>query len=544
MSCNYNILATTKSMSLAETFDGGKTWSKPNYPNNRILTDAQSGYAANIKEKGVGDGKFLIIGNYIYVVFYAASDSAGPSIARSKVSDQGKPGTWLKYYCTDSSNKSTCSFSEPGIGGKSTRFVDNSYIPINKNITYNSYVDRYISISHFGSTGSVLNFSLTNDILGDWKWSEEIYPMTAEWNTPESQNWIRTPQGRYLFDYVSLVNIDGDSSKTGKEFYVYYMKIYPGEDWTKRYLYRRKVTLHKENLTGQFANIALTLYKSGNQYRASTDRVQVSKGYGYVENLGYISPHPVPNFISLYECYYKPGDIYGVNTSLTTDPKRYNWNTCSDSPDDIYLKRIGYISPTKTKTANIAIYRCRNTINSSYFLYNKEDCLGQKKESLVGYAFGSKSGKELDQNPVSRPSTIIVENEGTGYQESGPGWNTSTFTGAGYNNSSSRYSCENGSSLKYTPNLSSGGLYRISIFKIAYPNSDSKAKIQIISDGKELPNESAIKVNLGAVNFQDKSGWFEIGDYTLPAGTSSYVQVSRGDLCLRGDAVKFIQINK
>jgi len=159
--CHYEQGGQThKSMAFTESFDGGHTWIKPNYPNNQILT-ADTSFNGHPDQDDAGDGRVIRIGDYLYLFFFADAKyktDGSPDfsqadwenhIARSKVSDEGKPGTWDKYY--------NGSFSEPGIGGRSTP-LDNR--PVNANfVVYNSYLDKYITSFVSGKWGFFLNYS-------------------------------------------------------------------------------------------------------------------------------------------------------------------------------------------------------------------------------------------------------------------------------------------------------------------------------------------------------------------------------------------------
>lgn len=132
-------------------------------------------------------------------------------------------------------------------------------------------------------------------------------------------------------------------------------------------------------------------------------------------------------------------------------------------------------------------------------------------------------------------ATVIVDNGGGGYYESAAGaWTNSNLKG--YLNSGTRFT-DNASSLNiyvlYIPDLPQGGIYDVSIYKIAEASSDPNARIEVAhSDGTEA---------LSMDQSTGSSGWQELGSYHFSSGTNGYVKLSLGTLNkrLRADAVKF-----
>jgi len=110
--CNYNIGKVKQSVAFAESFDGGNSWTKRGQvltaDSTLICNDNPNDSSDLCLEDDVGNHKVIQIGDYFYMFFLAGADWK-IHIARSKVAEAGKPGTWEKYY--------NGSWGEPGLGG-------------------------------------------------------------------------------------------------------------------------------------------------------------------------------------------------------------------------------------------------------------------------------------------------------------------------------------------------------------------------------------------------------------------------------------------
>ncbi len=148
------------SIGIAVSKDNGNTFQK--------LGPAITGRPEDAKWKGTaqgnGDptlcvdhtGKWLLC----YYTEHSRSDpltkekrSVITCVARSPISEKGRPGTWKKYYDGQ--------FDEPGLGGKDSQ-VMNCWAP---NVTYLGNLKRYIIVGNRGAVG----FASSSDGL---KWSK------------------------------------------------------------------------------------------------------------------------------------------------------------------------------------------------------------------------------------------------------------------------------------------------------------------------------------------------------------------------------------
>ena len=375
-SCDYTTGITVKTMAYAESNDGGGTWQKPGYPTNQVLTPSRD-VIGDSRKNSVGDGRVLRIGDYFYL-FYWATDDWGVHLARSKVSEGGVPGSWWKY------NNGV--FSEPGLGGKSVPFARSL---ISTFVAYNSYLERYIAVPVFGRWGFGFNQSKGRDIM---TWSR--FPSTAEEKTiypPVSHTldervdhgYGRNSGDKQYYNYSSLVSPDGDSDTVGQTFYLYYVKLFDGDNFDQRYQMRRKITLSKSSHSRYLAKLVLSEYRTrtGNTL-VSTEIPRPKEGYSFVTRVGFLLPYEDADFISVYQCYDVKNDSYFLSIS---NPKFHEWNHC-ESNADTFVRRVGYISTMNTADASLPLTRCVDA-NGKYSESSNPSCPARRRVRIMGYLF-------------------------------------------------------------------------------------------------------------------------------------------------------------
>lgn len=363
---------TNMSLAFAESFDNGKTWLKPNYPNNRIIT-VEDALKNDVRQNDAGNGRIIKIGDYFYI-FYEANSAQNNSfgrhkhVARSKVSDRGKPGTWKKWYCSDPSTVSSCNFnSQPGIGGKSTpiKNIGDRYV------VFNRYLNRYISTNAHGdgftlsaaNGGSINNDQDIKNLLTSWRTKTEVfYPPVTHKDDTTVNNWERDncSECKQLYAYNSTIGAFGNSRGSGRSFYIYYLKIFPGENFNEGYTMRRKVTLSLSDVTTKTTRVELSVYKnSAGRQRITTELPQPSTGFTrYDKKIGYVLGHHAAGYQPLFECQRPSGQFY-LKLLNTTQPEAVpvpgNPPTKCNSTDKL-ARRVGWVSPTKTGEASVPIY--------------------------------------------------------------------------------------------------------------------------------------------------------------------------------------------
>lgn len=386
---------THMSIAYAESFDAGKTWKKPNYPNNRIIT-ADTAFDGNSARDDTGAPRVIQVKDYYYI-FYQ-SDSTQESVvgrrihmARSKVSDMGKPGTWKKWYCTEPNKRESCGFSQPGIGGKSSKLRNselknpdgtkdstwsNKYVLNDRYISYNRYLNRFIAMGN--DSGSFKLIASEGDDFTNWKIKSELMQVMPtdrddftvdNWNNGGTPDKCRKKVGDRLIEtnyeckqwygYNSIIGLKGDSDSSGQTFYMYYNKHFPGQEFKDAYIMRRKVKLVASNATTMTARTELSLYqdKKGNQ-RLTSELPEIWLGYQRKARVGYVLSNPAPGYEPLFECKKPNGKYY---TMLLAGAKDYALPVPGDPPTkcnatDKLIRRVGWISPKKTNEATEPIY--------------------------------------------------------------------------------------------------------------------------------------------------------------------------------------------
>lgn len=114
----------------------GATFAKPKYPFNQVITaPARDTDPDNDDE---GDHHVIVVGDYLYLYFVASRDWQ-VRVARSWVSDAGRPCTWFKYY--------QGAWNEPGLGGESSP-IDPSGASTRSWVTYNTFLKAYVGFSY------------------------------------------------------------------------------------------------------------------------------------------------------------------------------------------------------------------------------------------------------------------------------------------------------------------------------------------------------------------------------------------------------------
>ena len=115
--CDYaDALYTNKSVGYAVSEDGGLTFRAATGANPSYGQLIASPNSTTAHQTGEGDHGVVRIGEYLYMLFI---DWDGPAaihggttvgLARSAVTDRGRPGAWRKWF--------NGTFAEPGVGGR------------------------------------------------------------------------------------------------------------------------------------------------------------------------------------------------------------------------------------------------------------------------------------------------------------------------------------------------------------------------------------------------------------------------------------------
>ncbi len=250
-----NTITTT---AYIRSVDGGKTWIKPNYPNNVLMT----GVGNPDKMGGTDPDSLIQMGNDTYLYSFEFGKDVeyrGMSVAKTTNKYFGDSSKWSKYYCPSSTN---CGFTEPAIGGKITVLPG---LTGKSPVAFNSYLNKFIAINGDPLLiNDTLQMSYSDDGISFKNYGE---PLKLE--NSIGPGWVKV--------YSSLIGLNGTANKTDNQFYWYYVvlkrdpKTQEITDST-RYLMRRLVTILNPTISTSTNNVTTTdLYR----YYNSKDRQHI-----------------------------------------------------------------------------------------------------------------------------------------------------------------------------------------------------------------------------------------------------------------------------
>jgi hypothetical protein len=213
------------------------------------------------------------------------------------------------------------------------------------------------------------------------------------------------------------------------------------------------------------------------------------------------------------------------------------------------------------KVTNVDALLFKHNVNSSQTFTNVNwtgtfndsliDTVHIGLESTFPSAYAASATPALSDEPAVHPNEIIVDDDGAGYAEFGPGTWVDSSIGHTYNGSARFHQGLDGSYAKYTPTIPTAGLYTVYIW---LPDSTSTS----IKSGKVqlYMNSGTDHVYYQVTQQQplDRTGrWERLGTHYFTAGQNGYVKQlatvnfvvpgwgSYGNQ-LRPDAVKFVPV--
>jgi hypothetical protein len=361
--CNANDWITRRSIAYAESHDGGKTFVKPNYPQNQVIT-VPSGYTRP-NQDDEGAPCVIRVGDFFHMYFLSNHHPKGLRIylARSRVSDGGKPGTWFKYH--------DGRFNQPGIGGESSPLTER-YTDLSRSwVSFNEHLNSYMGFGSVRNKGKKEGYSFSFSPDGiHWKASPHmLLSAKGEWG-----NKRRGQDSEEFTGYLSLISTSGYSDRIGSVFWLYYLYVNPGEKLSGgRYLVRRKIKIQQtdsKTADDLVPRVALVKYQGPADTWITT--VSTSPTYRKEKVLGYLFTDQVPNSKPVYDCYQPmSGDHF-----LSADP-----SGCGTAK---YLRRAGWIA--SAPFANSAqLYECINTAKHDRYASIDPTCEGNKTGQPMGY---------------------------------------------------------------------------------------------------------------------------------------------------------------
>jgi hypothetical protein len=194
-----------------------------------------------------------------------------------------------------------------------------------------------------------------------------------------------------IYLYPSLVPEVGGND-WGQTAYLYYMYVYPREDYIyRRYLFRRRVdaTVHGSPVTTPravvplqrwysaarqdhwvttapicFSGVAAPCHPDTTQYHEETSLLESAKVYASGGS----------GLVELHDCYYEPADDHMISL-----------NPQCERPQEKRLRTLGWIWQS-SRPGTVPLHRCREATVGDHFVSTRSDCEGATHEFPLGYA--------------------------------------------------------------------------------------------------------------------------------------------------------------
>eukprot|EP01084_Bolivina_argentea_P202325 345713_1 len=278
----YNFY-TNKSIAYAISTDGGLSFIKPNYPNNIIISGANT---STKHTTGEGDHQVAIVNNSILYLYFMENNYEnspyGVSIGLAKSKQYGIPGTWFKYL--------NGTFSSPGIRGDSSMISNITGTCVRYRSIYNDFISMGQVITNpLVGYGPRLSFSKNG--INNWILMNESLLFL------DSMNWNReSPVGEFIA-YSSLISKDIELGinnlydfVNNNSYWLYYTWM-PPNGTNNKYLVRRSLKIIQyENIIpsniGQ-VRVVLSYYYNSNKYDSwfTTALVPINNSYNQIKNV-------------------------------------------------------------------------------------------------------------------------------------------------------------------------------------------------------------------------------------------------------------------
>lgn len=292
--CRYADNQTHKSIAYAESRDGGRTFTKPDYPHNQVVRSPTSSAAGHHTGRGapsvVRRGRYL----YMYYLNVLPDLSTVTSVARAPVSSGGVPGSWRNY--------TEDGWTASALDGPAAAL--DTTVPASSASIHTPSGEVVLMRQNSPSGGIVLQAS-TDGI----HFSPLPEPLVPYLRSQVRTDWSAVDDDQ-IIGYVSAMAADG-SRTWSDEFYLFHMYVFPGDALRGgRYLVRRRVVVTDADGGGPRSTIALSAYTDD----ASDDRFATSAPVkpGPVSDgvLGYLAGSPGSGRTALFECTSPRGDRF------------------------------------------------------------------------------------------------------------------------------------------------------------------------------------------------------------------------------------------
>jgi hypothetical protein len=197
---------------LARSHDNGLTWRRE----GAIVTGMQPKPTGTPPRPAMGAGNpsAILSDGFIYVFYVNLGYGTGPDqthVARAPIGSDGRPGTWKKWYAG--------SFSQPGIGGKSTPVMSlaapaaKTVWAANGIVSYNTYLHAYLNVFQ---TAIGFYYATSPDLL-HWRIRGLLLAFGHDEDAPK--------RGQRWYSYPSYFSPEyANDRTTGQTGYLYYAK--------------------------------------------------------------------------------------------------------------------------------------------------------------------------------------------------------------------------------------------------------------------------------------------------------------------------------
>ena len=354
--CVYGANQTHKSIAYAESRDGGRTFTKPDYPDNQVVRSPTGAAAGHHTGRGAPSVIRRDRYYYMYYLNVLPDLKTVTSVARATVRSGGVPGSWHNY--TDDG-----SWTAPALDGPAAA-LDTRIAASSASIHAPS--DEVVLVRQNAPSGGIV-LQTSRDGIHFHQLHEPLVPYL---DTQIRDDWS-VVDDKQIIGYTSAVAPDG-SREWGDTFYLFNMYVFPGDDLHGgRYLVRRQVTITKAPSGGPWSTVAVSTYgdtSSGADRFETSAPVKPDDPFDAVT--AYALATPAPDRQPLTECTSARGDRFlGVACGQTAAEGRL----------------VGYAYRDE-QPGTVAMYRCA-TDTGDQFATLDAGCEGGRRLSTLGYVY-------------------------------------------------------------------------------------------------------------------------------------------------------------
>jgi hypothetical protein len=350
--CNYAIVQTHKSMSLAVSHDGGLTWQ------DRGLIITGTDPPAPGKITGEGDCGAIDGRDGYYYAYCGRTRDHAVIVARAPVADPG-PGKWMKYY--------EGAWNEPGLGGEATNLGHE----LNK------------GAARWKSTGLTILVGRNRQGPGLFFSSDRVsFTGLAEpLLDTDPENWKR-PNPTELIAYADLLDATDGSNQLGDSWYFVYTYTQPNETFRERYIVFRPVdvSIMPAPVNPQVGVLLARWYDAGLHDRWTTTAAVPGNydSYKLDAQLGFVmtAADPAKASVALEDCVRNDGahPDHLLTTAGLCESQGYE-----------RLRTAGWVYQ-HAEAGTQPLYQCHAAGERTHFASNRPDCDGEgAMEQLLGY---------------------------------------------------------------------------------------------------------------------------------------------------------------